>query len=190
MELEPQDLSHQLALSEALYENGSADEAIQLLSKTVAAQPRSGLAEFNLATLFARQKRYEEAVDHFQRSIVLDSSNDTARLSLAKALIGLDRQPDALPVLNQVLQHKPQDAEAHYLQGLVYRGLADYEHAAIDLKAAVEENPEHYESQYNYGFVLLRLGRLVRLGSIWRKPARLHPIRRRRCSNWRMCCAA
>ena len=53
VELEPQDLSHQLALSEALYENGSANEAIQLLSKTVAAQPRSGLAEFNLATLFA-----------------------------------------------------------------------------------------------------------------------------------------
>ena len=48
---------------------------------------------------------------------MLDSSNDTARLSLAKALIGLDRQPDALPILNQVLQHKPQDAEAHYLRG-------------------------------------------------------------------------
>jgi tetratricopeptide (TPR) repeat protein len=89
----------------------------------------------------------------------LPTANDVVRLSLSKALIGLDRQEEALAPLNEVLRREPNNGEAHYLRGLVYRGMANYAKAAEDLNLAVQENPHQYESEYNYGFVLMRLGK-------------------------------
>lgn len=109
--------------------------------------------------------------------------------SLAKALLALDRQQDALAPLNQVLAHNPSDAEARELRGLVYRGLADYARAAEDLKAATESNPDVYLAQYNYGFVLARLDRLEEAQSHLEKRANSSRIRRRRSSSLLPCCA-
>ncbi len=72
--------------------------------------------------LYAREKRYEEAVSRFRATLALEPSDDVTRLSLAKALIGLDRHADAVPVLAEVIAHQPRDAEARYLRGLAYRG--------------------------------------------------------------------
>jgi len=116
-------------------------DAVALLTKTAAAQPPSAQAQASLGTLLARQKLYNEAIEYFEKGIALDPSNDPARLSLAKALLALDRQQDALTPLNQVLARRPSDAEARELRGLVYRGLAEYGKAADDLKIATEINP-------------------------------------------------
>src|SRR5207302_9521191 len=128
-----------------------------LLRKAVASQPRSEQAQAGLGTLLARQKRYDVAIGYFGKAIALDSSSVPARLSLAKALLALDRQQDALATLNHVLAGTPADAEARTLRGLVYRGLAEYEKAAADLKIATEITPDNYQAQYNYGVVLARL---------------------------------
>src|SRR5690348_10844247 len=44
--LDPKNVDHQLAFGEALYNNGSAAEAIQLLSRCATDNPRSALAQF------------------------------------------------------------------------------------------------------------------------------------------------
>src|SRR6476469_3353810 len=93
------------------------------------------------------------------RPLTLAPSDNVTRMSLGKALIGLDRHADALPVLSEALAHQPRDPEAHYLRGIAYRGTAEYEKAAADLRAAVDANPQDYPSRYNYGFVLARLNR-------------------------------
>src|SRR4029077_1705651 len=98
-----------------------------------------------------------EAIKHFGAALALEPSDDITRLSLAKALIGLDRQADAVPVLSEVIAHQAQNPEARYLRGLAYRGIAEYDKAAADLRLAVDANPQDYSAHYNYGFVLARL---------------------------------
>src|SRR5260370_2264060 len=155
VELEPDNASHSVLLAETLYDNGSAAKAIETLEKAVAAHPRSALAQSNLGTLYAREKRYDQSLGHFRTALGLDPTDGVTRLSLAKALIGLDRYADALPLLNEALQGS-RSPETLCLRGMVYRGLADYEKAAQDLRAAAELRPDDYQTQYNLGFVLAR----------------------------------
>src|SRR5262249_37927673 len=126
--------------------------------ETATAHPRSAIVRASLGTLYGREKRYEEALGHFRAALTLEPS-DVTRLSLAKALIGLDRQADALPLLSEVIAHQPRDLEARYLRGVAYRGTAEYEKAATDLRLAVDANPQDYSARYNYGFVLARLNK-------------------------------
>jgi tetratricopeptide (TPR) repeat protein len=154
-------LDHQLSLADALSGDGDVQGAIALLNQTISQHPDSAVAQFNLATLHARERQFTEAVDGFRKVLSLDSNDDTARLSLAKALIGLDRQADALAPLNDLLKRKPSQFEALYLRGLAYRGLAQYEKAIADLTAAVRQKPDDYECQYNLGFTLAKLNRLT-----------------------------
>jgi len=173
--IDPQNVDHAIALAQALDDIKSPDEGIAVLQSFIARQPNSALAEANLGTLLARQKRYSDAVGHFQRAITLDAGNMTARLSLAKALIALDRQPDAIPVLDEYLRQNASDSEARELRGIVYRGTADYESAAEDLRAAVAANPGSYRAQYNLGFVLARLNRFEEARGHLEEARRLEP---------------
>jgi MSHA biogenesis protein MshN len=91
--IEPANPANSVELAEALYENGSAG-GIGVLEKAVAANPRSAAAEASLGILLAREKRYEEAATHFRAALELDPPDDVTRLSLAKALLGLDRQAE------------------------------------------------------------------------------------------------
>jgi tetratricopeptide (TPR) repeat protein len=107
--------------------------------------------------LYGREGNYEEAIKQFGSALALEPSDDITRLSLAKALIGLDRQADAVPVLSEVIAHQAHNPEARYLRGLAYRGIAQYDKAAADLRLAVDANPQDYSARYNFGFVLARL---------------------------------
>src|SRR5690348_4995288 len=64
--VDSQNIKYQLMLSDALYANGAVDEAIRMLEKSVAEHPKSFLPKFNLATFYARQKRYADAVPQFR----------------------------------------------------------------------------------------------------------------------------
>jgi len=160
VELNDRDISLRISLAEALYASGQAGEAIQLLKQSAADQPKSALAIANLGTLYAREKRFEDAVAQFRVAIDLEPADSISRLSLAKALMSLDRNAEALPVLNELLKRAP-STEARVLRGIVYRGLGQYESAAADLRVAVESEPNDYLARYNLGFVLARLGRLA-----------------------------
>jgi tetratricopeptide (TPR) repeat protein len=156
--IEPANPANSVELADAMYENGSAG-GIGVLEKAVSASPRSAAAQASLGILLGRDKRYEEAASHFRAALELDPSDDVTRLSLAKALLGLDRQAEAVPVLAEVLTHQPRNPEAHYLRGFAYRGVGEYDRAAPDLEFAVKANPREYAARYNYGFVLAKLNR-------------------------------
>ena len=173
--IEPANPEHPVALALAMYDNGDGAGAIELLAATVKAQPRSALAQANLGTLYARERRYEQAEEHLRSALVLEPSNDVVRLSLAKTLIGVGRQSEALPLLNELLDRKPVHAEGRFLRGMVYRRTGEYDRAAGDLRLAVQENPRDYPSQYNYGFVLARIGKLGEAREHLEIARRLHP---------------
>ena len=190
VELEPDNPSHSVSLAETLYENGGAAEAIGTLEKTVATHPRSALARSNLATLYAREKRYDQSLEHFRAAVELDPADDVTRLSLAKALIALDRFGDAIPLLNEALRRNGHNAEALRLRGMAYRGVSDFDKAATDLRGAVELSPDDYQAQYNLGFVLSHSGQLEDAPAPSReRPVLSSRIRRRPSFSWPACFA-
>jgi len=108
----------------------------------------------NLATIYAREKRFRPSADEYRETLRLDPANDLARISLVKALTALAEFDEALPLIQDYARRKPADFDAHYLLGSVYRGVGQYAAAELELKRAVEMDPNHYDVRYNLGFRL------------------------------------
>ena len=155
----PKDPVLQTNLAIAYAQNGKGEDSLKLLGQLVQAQPDSALAHFNLATEQAHQKLFRAAVGEYRECLRLDPSNDVARTSLVKALNILAEYNEALPLISDYAKRKPDEFEAPYLLGEVYRGLGQYAEAVPLLQHAVKMRPSNYDAQYNLGFVLAKQSR-------------------------------
>src|SRR5438270_563229 len=85
----------QLTLAAAYSRNGDMEEALGILTKLAESEPESAPAHFNLASIYAHQKRFREAVDEYRFALRLNPSDDVTRISLVKALVMLAQYADA-----------------------------------------------------------------------------------------------
>jgi tetratricopeptide (TPR) repeat protein len=160
VDIAPEDLRLQFALADALTEGDRGDEAADLLKRLLESNPNSSLCHFNVGSVYARQKRFEEAAAEFEEAYRLDSSNDDALISAAKARIRLNQFSAAQPLV-QVYLGRNQSFDAWYLSGIVQRGLGRYSEAARMLRQAVKLDPNHSDARYNLGFALSRMDDLA-----------------------------
>jgi tetratricopeptide (TPR) repeat protein len=108
--------------------------------------------------------RYEEAVNHFQNSIALDPSYDTARLDLAAAysyqiVPNLDT-PDNLKIaqkaldgFNSVLDKNPNDLMALRQVASIHRNIMKYDLAKADELKVIAVEPQDAEANYTIGVI-------------------------------------
>jgi tetratricopeptide (TPR) repeat protein len=155
----PDDSGLQTNLAIAQSKNGNPDEAIAILTKLAKSRPDSPLAHFNLATIYAQEKRFRESIEEYQETLRIDPSNDVARLALVKALVILAEYDEAQPLIEDYARRNPKDAEAFEFLGITYRGQGRLAEAAAQLDRAVRMQPSVYDSQYSLGFVLAKLGK-------------------------------
>ena len=115
----PADLAYSMRLALGIaYENDkNTDLAIEELRKLVADYPQSAEAHYNLATVYAKHVRFNEARPEFEACLRLDPGNDTARLSLAKALAEIGENTSSLLLLNEYIRRVPKDYEGHSCWG-------------------------------------------------------------------------
>ena len=121
-------------------------------------------SELNLGLEAYKNKKFEEAIWHFQRSVADDSSNVRARLSLATALaekyIPAADTPDnnqvaeqALREFEKVLEMAP--AELKAVNGVAYLLLQmkQFEEAKKFYQRAIEIQPNDPEPYYSLGVI-------------------------------------
>ena len=60
---------------------------------------------------------------HFKRAFALDPENALAEQGMGKALVHLDRAPEALPYLEKAVQANPENTDIHYQLAMAYRKL-------------------------------------------------------------------
>src|SRR5581483_264655 len=157
--LAPADPGLKVELAIAHANNGDTAGAIAILTEVVKAAPGLASAHFNLATVYAGDKRFREAADEYAAALNLEPANDVTRLALVKAYVSIANYESALPLAEQYVKSRPGDYEGHYLLGSVYRGLARYPEAERELRTAAHGNPEVYGVQYDLGFVLAHEGK-------------------------------
>ena len=153
----PADLTYSMRLSLGIaYENNrNTDLAIEELKKLVLDYPQSAEAHYNLATIYAKHVRFTEARPEFEACLRLDPDNDTARLSLAKALAEIGENTSSIPLLNDYIRRVPKDFEGHFVLGEAYRRLGQLDDAVAQLRVAAQLNPDNYEVQQKLGLVLM-----------------------------------
>jgi tetratricopeptide (TPR) repeat protein len=99
--------------AELEYKAGST-RAIPLLQRILKARPDEPTTHAMLAALAYKKHDCPTAVEHFQKSGPVLSSQPTALEEYGACLIDLQRPDDALPVFEQILTLLPNDSHARY----------------------------------------------------------------------------
>ena len=114
-------------LGEAFVQQSPSPESLQYAEREFHAalneNPSDANAEAQLGLIELSRSNPQGAITDFKRAFALDAENALAEQGMGKALVHLDRVPEALPYLEKAVQVNPENTDLHYQLALVYRKL-------------------------------------------------------------------
>jgi tetratricopeptide (TPR) repeat protein len=153
------DLANQ---AEQLIRQGSTQEALDTLAKAAAATPASAQAEDRIGFLYAVMQHADEAIDHFQKSIAIDSGYAAAHFHLGIALWNRNATDRGTAELEQAVKLAPDVPDYRVRLGVAYEKLGralqakgDLAGAAGELQRAVDTDPTNDVTRNEYAFLLI-----------------------------------
>ena len=108
----PPDTSLQSKGSQAL-DRGDYQQAEQIFSQLVAADPKDYFAYFNLALAEVGLKKDDRAIADFKQTLALKPGIYQAQLNLGLVYLRDNQAGEAIPLLEAVVSAKPDDAKGH-----------------------------------------------------------------------------
>jgi tetratricopeptide (TPR) repeat protein len=123
----------------ALVKAGKGDEAVQRARDLVTQAPNDPDRYFTLG-LAQSEQNVEDAMKSFRRALEIDPRHALARYNLALALNRTDRTAEAIDEMKKTLAIDSR-AETHYMLGVMYSHLGEFEAAIRELKAAIAADP-------------------------------------------------
>jgi protein O-GlcNAc transferase len=154
---------------------GHLPEALALLRKAVALDPRNpdALANLGMALIQAQQAR--EAIPLLQRSVALTPKAVVTHQDLAAAYVQLNQLDDAVAELRTALKIAPNIAQLHYDLGLALK-LEDRDADAIpELEAAQRLDPSSPEAPFVLGTLYLQAARYADAATELKRSLDLRP---------------
>jgi tetratricopeptide (TPR) repeat protein len=187
--LQPDAVDLQLSLATATYKAAKARQAaglpevdgagvadaVQLFTELLKSHPDLTAAHFTLGNIYANEHRSREAADEYQVVTRQDPANTDALGAEVKALLNVSAYTDALAPARNFVSRKPNDASAHIMLGMAYRGMGDYAKAEPELELGAAREPDDFEAQYQLGFVLAHLGKPQEALPKLRRAVQLNP---------------
>lgn len=115
----PDDISLNLLYAEALINSGGIEQGIALIRAYLQKNPDSLDARLELALLLVKNREFVEA-EGLLKSISAKKRTPLVNYYYARALIGMQRQTEALPLLQAVVKEQPDFVEALAELAFVY----------------------------------------------------------------------
>ena len=146
-------------LGMAYLKQGLNADAEKWLKKAIEVNPDDSRAEYELATLYRKEGRPEEANRAFQQSKEKKTRSDKQSQLKFECAQELDRGPSekAISICEQL--DDPNDAEKLAALGVLYGQRGDLERALKPLQRAAELAPQSPQMQYNLAFTYFQLKR-------------------------------
>jgi tetratricopeptide (TPR) repeat protein len=174
LQLEPRNLPIRVNLGLAYYKTAQISEAAEELAKAVQQQPGNRQAVFLLADCKLRlgeNKKVIELLSPLEQA----SPNDKALIYLlGTALIRANQASRGQVLVNRILR-EGESAEAHLLLGTTKMQAQEFAEALVDLKRAVELNPQLPDVYSYYGLALLTTGDMAAAADAFRKELETNP---------------
>ncbi|XP_076445747.1 protein O-mannosyl-transferase TMTC3-like [Babylonia areolata] len=139
-------------------------EASRRLKKLQQGDPKDPKIYFNTAMLAMDEKQFDLAEVNFRKSIELDPKFRSAMFNLALLLVNdLKRPLDAVPVLEQLLQHYPDHSKGLILMGDInVNVLKNLEAAEQNFVTILKKEPGNVQASHNLCVVYVERGDLLR----------------------------
>ncbi|MGA2703649.1 MAG: tetratricopeptide repeat protein [Isosphaeraceae bacterium] len=108
----------------------------------VALEPDHRWAHFCLGVLYEHKGDFDKALDHFGKVIGSDPDDPFVGFEYAETLRKLNRNPEALQVLEKDVEHDPGFVSAFYSLGMLYNRMRQRDKAVQILKRFGELKPQ------------------------------------------------
>jgi len=112
------------------------------------------MAELNLGEGVYQSGKTAEAIRHFERALLIDSSQAPVHSSLGVALLETGRVQESLSHLETAITLDPNNADAHYNLGNTLLQMGRASEAVAQYKRTLELNPDDTESMNNMAWIL------------------------------------
>lgn len=127
-----------------------ATEADKAYERALKLAPNHGRAHIMLGMLCSFTQQFDRAIPHLRRGMQLPKESQDWWISadtLVNVYFKQNKPVPAVPVLEQIVKQRPQDANAHYKLGLAYMFTQKREKAKGELERTLELQPDHSEAR-------------------------------------------
>jgi len=146
-------------LGTTLLRLGRSGEAIDYITRAIALKPAFVEAYNNLGLACSTSGRYDEAVDAFSRALELDGTIGRIHRNIADAYLKKELPDSAAAHLERAAGLVPDDAEAPYRLGLLYRDAGLDSLAVRWFRKTLDIAPSHTEARLRMREILRKSGR-------------------------------
>jgi tetratricopeptide (TPR) repeat protein len=160
MQQAPHDWESMQLLALSYYALGQCQQTIPLLSEVAPHLP-SGQADapYILGVCYARTQQWDNARKSFAEMFDVPTDSPMAHLMLAKMLVRLQLEDQALPELETALKLDARLPMAHFHAGEIYLYKNDAQHGLVEFQKELEINPTVWLVYWRLGDSLMRLRR-------------------------------
>jgi protein O-GlcNAc transferase len=136
-----------MSVAKAAQEEGHYDDAIRTYREVVAltkdSPKNAALAYFNAGILYLRFKKYEDAVNVFRQSLLLDPNSAEANNNLGEALVSLKQYPLAVAAFQRAVALDGNLLIAQFNMGLTYSQMGQLKYAEFIYKILIRDHPDY-----------------------------------------------
>lgn len=138
--LNPADASAHYNLGLIHQSRGELDQARERFERALQIDDGEIDASYQLGRIARQQKRYAEAIQHFEHVVTRDQAHSQHEIwrEVAATYIAAGQFEDARNALEQFLEHRPSDPEGLYLMGRAHAGLGHKREATNLMQACIE----------------------------------------------------
>jgi Flp pilus assembly protein TadD len=133
------------------------NDAASTLQVGLAEDPASLRMTSALATVYVRQKRFQDAEALMKNYLERHPAELEAQVMYLRILVLNEDHATALPLGRKLLASAPHHFDVLYLNGILERETGEYEAARKHLREAVALKPGDYSARYNYGAALMKV---------------------------------
>ncbi len=120
----------------------------------------NAMAHYNLAHIFVKKNKRDEALTHFREVLRLDPGDYETYFNMGGIFINNGRVDEGMRHLFHALRINPGFHEAHYLLGLTLAKQNKLDEAVIHLSQALRISPNNAKAHYNLGLAYAKQGKM------------------------------
>lgn len=128
---------------------------------TLSRNPDCWMAQNNLANLFLNNGRPDEAIAHYEQSLLKRPDPEKAQYNLAMAFVAAGKIDKAIEHYRAALKIKPDYVDAHYNLGGAFARNGQIDEAIEEYEKTLELRPNSADAHNNLGNAFLEKGRVV-----------------------------
>lgn len=146
-----------LIIAKIYLKKNNPEQAKRYMLELIDKYPDSYLGHKMLAEIYEKEGKNTDAIDEYVRAIEINTKDYNSYYKISVLLQRLDNNDDAINMLNELLNKKPDCLEASMLLGDILYDEGRFKEATIIYTEALKYNPANYDIYYNLGMVYTRL---------------------------------